>query len=389
MKFLLFLFFGLFYFFSYSKDYTLRFYVNTPKGLDSADFSAHLDPMHITHSNYILCAGKKYSFHRVYVKSDSLFAEVNDFPVVFRFLWNHKASVNPGVWTSALKPGFKGKVAMITHPYHPSKNTSSYPQGKYQIDFQFKTPLKGTLYFTPLAGNSWVSVSLLTPSGDFGFIQGYFINDSLYAASFNGSGFFIIKGRFTKFGGEGIYITEKGDVFPWNAHSESKPMYDNHSAKFILPVNSFSLNGKPINFNHDSLRGKPLVIHILGSWCHNCRDEVLALKEFVQKYSSYGVRFYAIAVEKQPDTSYVNERIRFVRERWGVSWPMLSTGKSTKDNFSEWFGMKETYPYPTMFLFDEKHQPVKMHVGFSGPATGKAFEEWKAEFNNDLKNLLK
>jgi thiol-disulfide isomerase/thioredoxin len=318
-----------------------------------------------------------------------LFAEVNDFPVVFRFLWNHKASVNHGIWTSDLKPGFKGKVALITHPYHPPKNVSPYPQGNYQIDFQFKTPLKGTLFFTPLKVNSLVSVSVLSPSGDFGFIQGCFKNDSLYAASFNGSGFFIFKGLFTEKAGEGIYITEKGNVFPWKAHSLSKPVNDNHSFKFILPVNSFSLNGTSFNFNHDSLMGKPLVIHILGSWCHNCRDESLALKEFVQKYSSYGVRFYAISVEKQPDTSYVNGRIRFIRERWGIFWPVLSAGKSTKDNFSEWFGLKETLPYPTMFLFDKKHGAVKMHVGFSGPAAGKAFEEWKAEFDNDLKNLIK
>jgi thiol-disulfide isomerase/thioredoxin len=389
MRIFLFLIFKLFYLFFQSQDYTLRFYVDTPKGTDSADFAAQLDPMHITHSNYILCAGKKFSFHRVYVKSDSLLAEVNDFPVVFRFLWNHKASVNHGIWTNALKLGFKGKVALITHPYHPPKNASSYPQGEYTIDFQFKTPLKGTIFFTPLAGNSLLLVSVLSPSGDFGFIQGYFKNDSLYAASFNGSGFFIIKGRFTKKGGEGNYITEKGDAFSWKADLVSKPVNDIHSDRFILPVNSFSLNGTSINFNHDSLMGKPLIIHIMGSWCHNCRDEALALKEFVQKYSSHGVRFYAIAIEKQSDTSYVRERIRFIRERWGISWPVLSTGKSTKDNFSDWFGLKETLPYPTMFLFDSKHHAVKMHVGFSGPATGKAFEDWKAEFENDLKDLIK
>lgn len=389
MRLFLFFIFGIFCFFFRSQDYTLRFYVNTSKGSDSADFSVHLDPMHITHFNYILCAGKKYSFHRINVKSDSLIAEVNDFPVVFRFMWNHNALMNYGIWTSALKPGFKGKVALITHPYHAPKNATPYPEGEYQIDFQFKTPLKGTLFFSPLTDHSLISLSVLSPSGDFGFIQGYFKNDSLFAASFNGSGFFILKGRFSKNSAEGIYITERGDVFFWKAKPKSKVVAEVTPAKFMLPAHSFSLNGMPFSFNTDSLRDKALVIHVLGSWCHNCRDEVLALKEFVQKHSSHGVRFYAIAVEKQSDTSYVHERIRFIRERWGISWPVLSTGNSTKDNFSEWFGLRDPFPYPTMFLFDKKHQPVKMHVGFSGPATGKAFEEWKTEFDNDLKNLIK
>ncbi|MCX8079951.1 MAG: TlpA family protein disulfide reductase [Bacteroidia bacterium] len=371
---------------AFSQNHILRLYINQSGRNDSADFPLHIDPMHIASNQYIQCGEGKIYFHKVWLKNDSLFAEIRDFPVLFRFKWDHSGTLHRGFWTHALKAGFRGKAAILTQEYHLPKNITHAPAGNFNVIFMFKKMLLTKWNFFPSKKEGLYAISIESPSGDFGHIQGYFIKDSLFAYSFNGSGFFIIKGRLQQHSESGIYITETGSVYPWKkidvVHSTPP-----HQDLFQLPVKEFHLENKKFSYLHDSLKGRPLVIHLLGSWCHNCRDEVMALKEFVRAYSGRGVFFSALVVEKQNDTAHIHERIRFIKNRWGIFWPAIPSGISTKDQPGDLFGIKKELPYPTLLVFNKNHEPVYIHEGFSGPATGESFEKWKREFHDLLEKI--
>jgi hypothetical protein len=45
--------------------------------------------------------------------------------------------------------------------------------------------------------------------------------------------------------------------------------------------------------------------------------------------------------------------------------------------------------FPTTIFLDRTGKVVKVHAGFSGPATGQAFEEFKKEFNRTMDRLIR
>ena len=44
--------------------------------------------------------------------------------------------------------------------------------------------------------------------------------------------------------------------------------------------------------------------------------------------------------------------------------------------------------YPTTILVDKKGKVKSIYTGFDGPATGKAFEDFKSNFNKEIIELL-
>ena len=51
--------------------------------------------------------------------------------------------------------------------------------------------------------------------------------------------------------------------------------------------------------------------------------------------------------------------------------------------------LKNFISFPTTVFLNKKHEVVKVHAGFNGPATGKFFDEWKVEFEKDVEGILK
>jgi hypothetical protein len=71
-----------------------------------------------------------------------------------------------------------------------------------------------------------------------------------------------------------------------------------------------------------------------------------------------------------------------------VPYPILWGGNANKDSASKALpaagGIKA---FPTTLFVKKNGEVLKVHSGFSGPATGEAYDAWRKEFRLLLKEL--
>jgi peroxiredoxin len=82
-----------------------------------------------------------------------------------------------------------------------------------------------------------------------------------------------------------------------------------------IDLSGTTLSGKPLAL--ESLRGKPVVLNVWGSWCPPCRKEAPALAAAAPQLKAQGVEMVGINVKDQ-----VTSAARF-EEEYEISYPSL------------------------------------------------------------------
>lgn len=236
-----------------------------------------------------------------------------------------------------------------------------------------------------------LSGSILTPTGDYRYLDGYVNDDSFEAASFDGVYNYLFKGKVregkmdaailsnskTKITGQKDPKAELPDAYKQTEISE---------LKFIFP----DLKGQAVSLNHKKFKNKPVIVQIYGSWCPNCLDEMNYLIPWYNKNSKRGVEIIALAFERSLSPEEATRQLLKVQKKMKVPYTILQAGSTAEDKpMDKISGLKNFISFPTTIFLDKNHKVVKVHAGFSGPSTGEFFETWKKEFNQTVNGLLK
>jgi hypothetical protein len=79
-----------------------------------------------------------------------------------------------------------------------------------------------------------------------------------------------------------------------------------------------------------------------------------------------------------------------LKKRFDVDYQILITGLTGKDKASESLPMlSKISAFPTTLFINKQGKVVQIHTGFSGPATGAAYEEFKTKTEKLINELLK
>ena len=136
-------------------------------------------------------------------------------------------------------------------------------------------------------------------------------------------------------------------------------------------------------------KGKVVVVQILGSWCPNCMDETNFLAPWYEKNKQRGVEIIGLGYERSPDYAKASERLRKMRERFNIKYDLAVAGVSNKDSASKSLPqLAQVLAFPTTIFLDKKGEVRKIHTGFSGPGTGKYYQQETAEFEQTVDKLL-
>lgn len=241
-----------------------------------------------------------------------------------------------------------------------------------------------------------VTGSVLTPSGDFRFLEGVVRGKTFELSAFGGSTPYLLKGEFstdTTFTGE--FITPRSKT-PFSGSRNSKAaLPDSYTVTrmkqgFTTLGFSFpNLEGQPVSLTDEKYKGKVVIVTILGSWCPNCLDENAFLAEWYKKNQERGVGIIGLGFERKADFESGKKSLEALKTRLDIPYEILFAGKSGVDNVSVALPELEGFAaFPTTIFIDKKGNVRKIHSGFNGPATGKFHEEFKAEFNALMDELL-
>jgi len=243
--------------------------------------------------------------------------------------------------------------------------------------------------------NSILTGSILTTTGDYRFLEGVAHGKTFELSAFGGSSPYLLKGEFTgenSFTGEFVTPRKATPISGTrNAKAALPDAYKMTSLKEGYSTIAFSfpnLDGKKVSLTDPAYKGKVVVVTLLGSWCPNCLDENKFLAEWYKVNRQRGVEIIGLGFERKPDFESSRKSLSALKTRLGIDYEILFAGQVGPDAAKLLPQLNGIASYPTSIFIDKKGNVRKIHSGFSGPATGKFFDEFKTEFNELIDSLL-
>lgn len=244
--------------------------------------------------------------------------------------------------------------------------------------------------------NESLTGSILANGGDYRYLEGAVQGNKFNLSAFSGNSPYLVKGEFSSdstFTGEFITARNRtkieGKRNPKAAladpYSFSKLKDGYSSVEFTFP----DLDGNKISLSDPKFKGKVVIVSILGSWCPNCLDETAYLSPWYKANKDRGVEIIGLAFERKNDFDFAKRTLSRLVERFDIKYDILFAGQSGTESASKALpALNGISAFPTTIFIDKKGKVRKVHTGFSGPATGKFYEEFKTDFNSLIDSLL-
>ncbi|WP_337043406.1 peroxiredoxin family protein [Emticicia sp. 17c] len=243
---------------------------------------------------------------------------------------------------------------------------------------------------------SQVRGSFLTTTGDYRYLAGDIIGDSLKLSCFDGTHAYLFKARIEGDKMSGGFWSAPTGFESWAAIKDDNAQLPDVTKLTYLKKGYTTVDfsfpnteNKKISLNDTTYKGKVVVIQILGSWCPNCMDESRFLAPWYKKNKDRGVEIIGLSYEKSADTTFAFPKIKRMKERFGMDYEVLLAGTNNKDEASKTLPMlNRVIGFPTTIFIDKKGQVREIHTGFSGPGTGHYYDEFVSDFNRLIDKLL-
>ena len=243
-----------------------------------------------------------------------------------------------------------------------------------------------------------VTGTFLTTTGDYRYLAGNVGGHAMKLSTFDGSHAFLftaekqpdgtLKGDF--FSGKSGHETWTAKLDPnaklpdANALTGMKPRQKRLDFKFPS-----IMEGGSISPTDPKYKGKVVVVQILGSWCPNCMDETNFLAPWYEQNKQRGVEIIGLGFERTPDQKVAAQKLLKMKQRMNIGYDIAVAGQASAAEASKALPqLAKVLAFPTTIFLDKKGEVRKVHTGFSGPGTGKYYEQEKAEFEKTVAQLL-
>jgi thiol-disulfide isomerase/thioredoxin len=243
---------------------------------------------------------------------------------------------------------------------------------------------------------SLLSGSILTTTGDYRYLEGVVHGSKFQLSAFSGSSPYLVQGEFTSdttFTGE--FVTARKTSMMVGKRNPKAALPDPYSfskMKEGLSTISFSfpnLDKVPVSLADSKYKGKVVIVSILGSWCPNCLDETAFLSPWYKENRDRGIEIIGLAFERKNDFDFAKRTLTRLKERFDIRYELLFAGPASTEAASKALpALSGVAAFPSAIFIDKKGNVRKIHTGFSGPATGKFYQEFKDEFNGFVNELV-
>ncbi len=242
--------------------------------------------------------------------------------------------------------------------------------------------------------------TFLSTTGDYRYLDGEVSDEELRLSTFDGSHAYLFKAKPDGNGTDkikGDYWAGKSSYSTWTGVRNEKAVLPSADTLTYLKKGysklSFSfpnLNGQKVSLSDEKYRNKVVVVQLLGSWCPNCMDETKFLAPFYEKNKNRGIEIIGLAYEQSPEFNQAKARVERMRDRLQVGYDLLIAGTRDKEAAAKTLPMlNHVLGFPTTIFIDKKGDVRKIHTGFSGPGSGKYYEEFVQDFNQTIDKLVK
>jgi len=273
-------------------------------------------------------------------------------------------------------------------------------EGRWEVTFSpgSKDSTKAIGVFHHQEQTDFVSGTFLTETGDYRYLEGMKHGNELILSCFDGMHAYLFTAEYK----DNALVNGKfysGVTWQENwlgRRNEQFRLADAEAITFVKDKNAklnFSFpdtDNKIVSLNDKRYENKPVIIQVMGSWCPNCMDESTYFSQLYKQYRSEGLEIIALAFEKTPDFEKARYQAGRVKTRLSLDYEVLITQQTGREKASEVLPeLNKIIAFPTSIFLNRQHQVVKVHTGFSGPATGADYDQYKQSTEATVKQLLK
>jgi peroxiredoxin len=242
-----------------------------------------------------------------------------------------------------------------------------------------------------------VTGTVLRPAGDDRYIAGEARGDTLFLSRFDGGSAYLYLARLRNDGMlSGDQYTAGGSHDTFTGRRDPNAKLDRRVDQSLLKPGADRLafsfpdvDGRLHEFPGKRYAGKVVLVTIGGSWCPNCHDEAVFLKQLLASRRGRGLEVIQLMFERTTDFASSAQAARDFIEAFDIDYPVLVAGVVTDDDVLKKLPELAAFKaYPTMFVIDRKGVVRAIHTGFSGPATGEHYEEQGRELTALVDGLL-
>lgn len=291
---------------------------------------------------------------------------------------------------------YNDKVRFVT-----SKDAINDFSGRYEVTFdKGKESEYKAIGIFKQNGNK-LTGTFLTETGDYRYLEGVAQGNNMALSCFDGSHAFLFFANSAKT--KGLADTLSGEAFygisgieSWVAvRNEKFELKDPESITYLknpdekITFSFPNLNNKTVSLSDEKFKNKVVIIQLMGSWCPNCMDETAYLAELHKQYKSKGLEVVALAYERTQDFEKAKHNLSRLKTKYKADYEVLITGLTGAAKASESLPfLNKVSAFPTTIILDRHHKVKTIYTGFSGPATGKAYEQYKLKTDNLIQQLL-
>jgi thiol-disulfide isomerase/thioredoxin len=286
--------------------------------------------------------------------------------------------------------GYKG----VTERFPDKGNTTLNITGKWETWFDVDSPDSSLAIGVFNQNENHVTGTFLTETGDHRYLEGVIVGNTLKLSVFDGAHAWLYIAEVKNDSMNGMFYSGNTYKAPFHAkRNEAVKLRDPNTITRVEGELNFSfpdLDSTIVSIKDKRFQKKATIIQFMGSWCPNCMDEAKYFNEIYNTYHDQGLEIIGLAFERSSEFSKAKVSAgRFVNNL-GLKYPVLIAGVAGKDNVMKAIPqIKDFISFPTTLFIDDKGKVVKVHAGFSGPATGKEFEIYKSEFEKTIKKLIR
>jgi len=334
------------------------------------------------------------------LRNDTLLMRMPLFDSEFKGILRND-SVIDGVWHNFLK-GPEYRIPFIahagqTHRFSGESDGKSPIAGTWEVHFSKGTPeVYDAIGLFEQHANGGATGTFLTETGDYRYLEGAVHGDSLKLSCFDGSHAFLFTAALRGDSLVGRYWSGTHWEEPWVAYRNADFSLRNPDSLTFLKegynmvdFHFPDLDGNQVSPSDDRYKGKVLMVQVMGSWCPNCVDETVLLKEMHEAYGDQGLEMIAVAFEKYEDPERAINGLKRFQKALGVDYPIVYGGLASKENAGAKLPfLDHVMSYPTCIFVDRNGMVRRIRTGFYGPSTGEHYVNYRRNLHTFVEQLL-
>ena len=267
--------------------------------------------------------------------------------------------------------------------------------GRWDVKFEVGTENEYPAIGEFKQDGNHVTGTFMTETGDYRYLEGTIQNNKISLSTFDAAHAFLFEAKVLEDGSLiGSFRSGKHYTTTWTATKNDEAKIGD---PFELTTSNIEnddfdftfddLDGNATSLSDDRFKDKIKLVKITGTWCPNCKDESLFLKDYLENNPSEDIEVIEVAFEKYKDENKAKEVLKRYKEKSNFPFTVLYGGYSSKSVASEKFPqISKVLSYPTLIFVDKENKIRHIHTGFAGPATSE-FPAFEQKFKSLIEEL--